>query len=90
MTIPYGKITLNTGCAAYYDSFVGLVPCTVTEVRASDSGFDITARVDKNFGPYGKGEVIVSTNRRIVPRKAVYRSDQRCGQYSIRYFDTQI
>jgi hypothetical protein len=78
--------TLKTGCAAYFDTFAGLVPVKVLTVTAPEKPpvFDlghgnarvsikVTARVTKEHGPYKNGEVVESDSLHIVPRDAIIR-----------------
>lgn len=90
--------TLKTGCAAYFDSFSGLVPVTVVSVTAPETlpqfdlghGFaristKVKARVTEAFGAYRKGELIDSNSVDIVPRGALrrYQYSTRIGIYQV-------
>jgi hypothetical protein len=78
--------TLKTGCSAFYDSSVGLVPVKVLSVTApaTPNFFDlghgyarasikVTAEVTEEYRPYEKGDLVESNSLHIVPRGAVIR-----------------
>ena len=80
--------TLTVGSKAYFDSFSGLVPCVVTDIRADrdySHSYRIFVRFTAKRGPYRKGEIYESSHLHIVPREAVHvRSGQyRIGAYSV-------
>lgn len=78
--------TLKTGCSAFFDSSVGLVPVKVLSVTApaTPPTFDLThgnarasikvaARVTEEYRPYKKGDIVESNSIQIVPRGAILR-----------------
>jgi hypothetical protein len=79
--------TLETGDFAYFDAFDGLIPCRVTQI-AGTSGIasmsqTVTAIITVTKGAWRKGEQIMSSGLRTVPRGAVHQSS---GQYRIRAY----
>ncbi len=76
---------LKAGCNAYLDTFAGLVPCKVLEVRAPvdrPEHFDLghgfasvttttLVRVARDQGPYKKGEHVSSNALHTVPVRAI-------------------
>jgi hypothetical protein len=64
---------------AYIDSFAGLVPCRVTDVRdvrdpvLSTIYRQVTATVTADRGAYKRGEIVSLASHTIVPRTAVRR-----------------
>jgi hypothetical protein len=77
----------RAGALAWFDSFAGMIPCTVITVArdgcgwvaAPDSG-EITARLNADRGGYARGEIITAGAHDIVPR--AQRSVRR-GRYRI-------
>lgn len=82
--------TLKTGCSAFYDTSVGLVPVKVLSVTAEEvpplfdlrhgaarASIKVTAQVTEEYRPYKQGEVVESSSLHIVPRGAIIR-----GRYS--------
>jgi len=69
--------TLKADGAAYYDSFVGLIPCKVLSIRGKSgqatSKQEVTFRVTASLGPYRRGEILVRDALSVVPRAAVKR-----------------
>ena len=69
--------TLKADGAAYYDSFVGLIPCKVLSIRGKSgqatSKQEVTFRVTASLGPYRRGEILSSDALSIAPRAAVKR-----------------
>ena len=69
--------TLRKGDKAFYDSFLGLVPCKV-DCIAGRSGIAsasqiVTVTVTANHGAYKRGETVVTSGLHVVPRNAVQR-----------------
>lgn len=72
---------------AYFDSFAGLVPCRLVAIGQGHARIVVTApRGGRQtlLAAYKRGQVVDTTWRKVVPRNAVYRSRQACGQYRIR------
>jgi len=70
--------TFHVGDKAVFDSFAGLVPCTVTSVYHDRNGNPrVVAKVNKAAGPYPKGEEVDSSPQWIVPKAHVRR--KACG-----------
>ncbi len=68
--------TLESGDAAFYDTFAGTIPCKVLSItgRSGNPGSaqTITVKLTASRGAYKKGEVIESNGLKIVPRAAVH------------------
>ena len=85
---------------AYINSFfAGLVPCKILSVADGNSKSYIDpswhrrwARVKctANRKGYERGKVYELPLSAIVPRTAVYRSRQRCGQFMIRPYAWEV
>lgn len=76
------------GTLAFMTSFAGLVPCRVTYLRRvtfADGRQEYWADIQctATRGAYERGMRFGLDLSRIVPRPAVHRSRQRCGQFSI-------
>jgi len=88
--------TLKTGSKAFFDSYSGLIPCVVTAIKAGPRGYGgemeswVTFKLTAERHGYKKGETLSFSAGMVVPRKAVYRSRQACGQYRIREYRVQI
>ena len=88
--------TLKTGSKAFFDSYSGLIPCVVLAVKAGPRGYGgemeswVTFKLTAERHGYKKGEVLSFSAGMVVPRKAVYRSRQACGQYRIRAYHVQV
>ena len=69
--------TLKANEAAYYDSFVALVPCRVLSVRGepgpASSAQEVTFAITASLGPYRRGEILSRDALSVVPRAAVRR-----------------
>ena len=67
--------TLKANEAAYYDSFVGLVPCKVLSITGesgqASSKQEVTFRVTASLGPYKRGEILSRDALSVVPRATV-------------------
>jgi hypothetical protein len=74
---------------AYWDTFVGLIPCKVLRVFNAPEGhgkkveFTLTA----NRGPYKRGETHISSALCVCPRDSVH---MRSGQYRIGAYNWQL
>lgn len=72
---------------AYLDSFAGLVPCRIVAVGDwNDPASLARIRYTATRGAYKRGEYDVQQLSNLVPRHAVYKSRQHCGQYRIRAY----
>ena len=69
--------TLKAGCAAYLDTFSGLVPCRVTRITSTVDPLLARPRLEahveitKTVRAYRKGETDVMPTDRVVPKGAV-------------------
>ena len=67
--------TLTIGSLAYFDSFNGLIPCRVTDIRGlnglASNGQTVTVELTVKRAAYRKGEIITTSGLQIVPRDAV-------------------
>lgn len=81
---------------AYIDSITaGLVPCKVVAVQddrerffsSAQHALTIMVRVTAARPGYAVGDIVPCSQRMAVPRTAVYRSRQACGQYRILPYD---
>lgn len=71
------------GTLAFFDSFAGLIPCKVIEIKddfglnekyaGKTSGCKIQAKITARRGAYLPGEIIESTALHIIPRKNISR-----------------
>ena len=67
------------GTLAFYDTFSGLVPCKVLEVKSSCYGFrcgpydTLRIKVTEDHGPYKKDEILTVGAASVPPRKMVRR-----------------
>ncbi len=86
---------LRAGCAAYWDTFAGLVPVRVDCVTATgplglqsrpSSDHSVRFTVTRDHGPYKAGEVHESWALDVVPPGALIRRcfDTRIGAYTVR------
>lgn len=79
---------LRTGCAAYFDSFAGLVPVKVLSVSAPEvmpcfdlghgnarASIKVRAEVTQDLSVYKKGEILDSNSVAIVPCGALRRRE---------------
>lgn len=70
---------------AYLDSFAGMVPVRIVAVGDwNDDQCEARYQVTATRGAYKRGDFGTSRLGRLVPRTALYRSRQHCGQYRIR------
>ena len=66
--------TYGVGTKAFYDTFTGLVPVTVIKIngpsngRVVGKGNEVEFIVDKDHGPYKKGERLMAQGYKVVPR----------------------
>jgi len=69
--------TLKAGALAYFDSFVGLVPCKVLSIKGesgrANSAQEVTFKITASRGPYKRGEIMRRSALWVVPRGAVRR-----------------
>jgi hypothetical protein len=78
------------GAAVYYDTFMGLIPAKLQSVR-TDCGLRLVIKLTASRGSaFPVGEVIQCWPTRVVPREAIYRSRQHCGQYRIRSYNWEV
>lgn len=68
--------TYGVGTKAFIDTFAGLVPCTVVEVKKPGSGKSVTegeivVKITKTVGAYKKGEILTRAASKIVPKSHV-------------------
>lgn len=76
--------TLKAGDRCYFDTFAGLVPCTIRKVEQDSYGNNvaIVLHVNAARGAYKRGEELRTANGRyVVPRNHVFVC---CGQFRIR------
>lgn len=72
---------------AYYDSFAGLLPCRIVAVGDwNNDGSQARIQFTTTRGGYQRGEFCTTKLRNVIPRSAVYRSRQHCGQYRIKSY----
>ncbi len=76
MSIPI----LKAGCAAYYDSFQGLIPCRIVSIagpcdgpKPASSAYSVVAEVSKDFRSYKKKEIIKSSSLWFPPKESIIR-----------------
>ena len=75
---------------AFIDSSGGLVPCRVVSIhdmRGSSVGLAIRCKITASRAGYDRGDFVTLDARTVVPRYAVYRSRQACGQTRIKAYD---
>jgi len=60
---------------AYIDSFCGLIPCKVRAIFEDSRQVNVIVTVNRSG--YKKGEIIISTFDRIIPRKQVYTKNSQ-------------
>ena len=76
---------------AFVDSSGGLVPCRVVSIhcdtRGSSVGLAIHCKITASRAGYDRGDFVTFSARTVVPRYAVYRSRQACGQTRIKAYD---
>ena len=67
--------TLTIGSKAYFDSFNGLIPCRVTDIRGlnglASTGQTVTVELTASRSAYRRGEILTTSGLQIVPRDAV-------------------
>lgn len=70
------NLTLKTGRKAYFDTFAGMIPCTVLSISGSSgpasSSQTVQIKVTKTIQAYREGEIIKSSALHICPVKAFY------------------
>lgn len=78
-------LTLTLGSKAYFDSFNGLIPCRVTDIRGlnglASTSQTVTVELTANRAAYRRGETVKTSGLHVVPRNAVH---VRNGQKRIR------
>ena len=68
------------GTLAYYDTFAGLVPCKVLEIKDDCYGFHfgpydaLKIQVTADRGPYKKGEMLTAPAVRVPPKTMVKKN----------------
>lgn len=71
----YIRPVLTVGSFAFLDSYAGLVPCKVLDIkRVAGLGGDYTevrVQITAARGPYRRGESLTAPSSLVVPRKAV-------------------
>jgi len=79
MEIAANQNVFHEGTLAFYDTFAGLIPCKVLEVKESGFGFRcgpydvIKFKLTADCGAYKKGEILTADAMRVPPRKMVRR-----------------
>ena len=67
--------TLKAGALAYFDSFVGLVPCKVLSIKGesgrANSAQEVTFKITASRGPYKRGEIMRRSALWVAPRDAI-------------------
>jgi len=87
---------IKAGTLVFFDSLsAGLIPAKVRKVWKSDQGhmcIDAVATATRNWCKRGDTLCNATQNahRSFVPRNAVYRSRQACGQYRILPYQWQM
>ena len=77
LTATANKNVFGVGTLAFYDTFSGLVPCVVIEIKQSCYGFRcgpydaVKFKVTADHGPYCKGEILESDACHVPPRKMI-------------------
>ena len=66
--------THKTNTLAYFDSFSGLIPCKVIDIKESPGLGNIRIKLTAGRGAYRRGEVLESTWIHVVPRSHVRMS----------------
>lgn len=70
---------------AYLDSFSGIVPCRILAVGDwQDDESEARIKITATRGAHERGTLETVKLSRLIPRSALYRSRQHCGQYRIR------
>lgn len=70
--------SFGVGTKAYLDTFAGMVPCEVTEIKSLSRGFavdvrnTVTVEITKTVGAYIKGERIETNAMNVPPRTMRY------------------
>lgn len=72
---------------AYVDSVNGLVPCKVFGASPTPRGWRVRVIITASRPNWPKGSTDVIAGWEAVPRSAVYRSRQACGQLRIRPYE---
>ena len=66
----------HPGTKAVFDSFAGLVPCTVTSVHKDLFGHKrVGFQVNTDQGPYHKGETLESSPLWVIPKAHIRRRE---------------
>jgi len=80
MEIAANQNVFHKGTLAFYDTFAGLIPCKVLEVKESGFGFRcgpydvIKFKLTADRGAYKKGEILTSDAMRVPPRTMIRKS----------------
>jgi len=67
----------HEGTSAYYDTFSGLVPCKVIEIKEQCYGYRcgpydaVKFKVTADHGPYRKGEILTADASHVPPKSMI-------------------
>ena len=79
MTTVADSNVFRVGTSAFYDTFAGLIPCTVTGIKQAGYGFRcgpydvIEFKLTADRGAYRKGEILTSNAMHVPPKKMIRR-----------------